>query len=72
MLLRLTHAIRTFDSEALLWNGFYLNLFIQILVNMPHPGYQALLYCVTLVALYLNVILNNPQGKTSTLNGLLR
>jgi hypothetical protein len=68
MLLGFTYAIRISDSETLLWYGFCLNLLFQIFVNMPIPGYQALLYCFTLVALYLKVTLNNPQGKTHMLH----
>ena len=68
MLLGFTCAIRISNSEALLWYGLCLNLLFQILVNVLIPGYHAFLYCLTLVALYLKVILNNPQGKTNMLH----
>jgi hypothetical protein len=68
LLLCLTHAIRISVAEALLWNGFCLNLLFQIFVNMPVPAYQALLCCFALVALYLKVILHIPQGKTNMLH----
>jgi len=71
MLLGFTYAIRISNSEALLWYGFCLNLLFQILVNMPIPGYQAFLYCFTLVVLYLKVIRNNPQGKTNMLHFMI-
>jgi len=68
LLLGFTYAIWISDSEAFLWYGFCLNLLFQILVNLPIRGYQALLYCSTLVALNLKVILNSPQGKANMLH----
>jgi len=68
LLLGFTYAIWISDSEALLWYGFCLNLLFQVLVNWPVRGYQAFLYCFTLVALNLKVILNSPQVKTNMLH----